>query len=61
MPKRSFTLYVLDERRAVQASEEFAAADLFEAHDKARKRVRDGAFVELWEGTVCVLRIRRGV
>jgi hypothetical protein len=61
LSKRSFTIYELDDRRSVRATEEFTASDLFEAHDKARKRMRRGASIELWEGSVCLLRMKRGV
>ena len=61
LPKREFTIYVLSDQNSVNFTECFTAFDLFEAHAKARSRLREGARVELWEGPICVLRMRRGV
>lgn len=58
---RSFTLYGLDESQRLLAAERFDADDLGSARRTATERLAAFPRVELWEGSVCVIRCARPV
>ncbi len=56
---RSYTLYGLDRRQHVLATERISAADLETARSIARARLTQFPMVELWEASVCIVRQSR--
>jgi len=56
---REFVLYGLDESGAVKSTERFSGMGDAEMRRIADNRLEAFARVEVWEGTICVIRLNR--
>jgi hypothetical protein len=56
---REFVLYGLDESGAVRSTERFAGIAETEMRQIAGKRLETYARVEVWDGSICVIRLNR--
>jgi hypothetical protein len=52
-------LYALDEAGETAFTEQLAVTDRVRLRELARERLKDHAAVEVWDGLLCVVRLRR--